>query len=273
MRRDQKLVEHFLSTYNHAHSSSYKVIQRPEEANRRTKAVEALATNEQGTTMALEHTLIEPFDGEREDTTRFIRVFGPLEGSTDLRKPGYDVDVIVNVGAVATGFDWEKAGELLHRHLASRIPVLEEGRTREEVIGTGFRLEVTLAIFPHEATLQDHVWISRTMPGDSLETVVRRALEHKLPKLMAERADVRVLLFEKADIAIGVTNIKTVVDRLLVDFPQLSEVDEVWLVITHSWESQDVLFFYELWPELGRRRWMMEKTSLRPATIKVLGAV
>jgi len=26
-------------------------------------------------TIAFEHTLIEPFDGEREDTNRFMRVF------------------------------------------------------------------------------------------------------------------------------------------------------------------------------------------------------
>lgn len=272
MRRDQLLAEHFLSTYNNCHGCSYKVVRWPDAINRKTEAVEAVARNESGETIALEHTLIEPFCGEREDTNRFMRVFGELEGNPDLKKLGCDVDVVVQVGAIKTGFEWEEAREFVHRYLASRIPLLKEGITCEEIAGAGFKLEVTLGITAHDPGMKDHVWISRTLPVDSLEVVVRRALEHKLPKLLAEPATRRILLFEKADIAIGLTNIRVALDSFSVDFPQLKKIDEVWLAITHCWESEDVLFFNELSPELGGRRWMMEKTSTFPVTVRKLGA-
>lgn len=272
MRRDQLLVEYFLSTYNSCHGCSYKVVRWPDSINRKTKAVEAVARNESGETIALEHTLIEPFCGEREDTNRFMRVFGALEDNPDLKKSGCDVDVVVQVGVIKTGFEWEEARECVHRHLASRIPLLNEGRTCEEIAGSGFKLEVTLEITVHDPGMKDHVWISRTLPDSSLEIVVRRALEHKLPKLLSEPASRRILLFEKADIAIGLANIRVVLDSLSAEFPQLKKIDEIWLTITNCWDQEDVLFFYELCPELGGRRWMMEKTSTLPVTVKKLGA-
>jgi hypothetical protein len=61
-------------------------------------------------------------------------------------------------------------------------------------------------------------------------------------------------------------------DELHSDFPQLEIIDEVWLAITPGWESEDVLFFCELLPELGGRRLMMSGTSTSIPEIKVLGA-
>lgn len=70
MKRDQMLVEGFLSAYNRYHGTSYKVIRRPEVSNRRTQGVEAVAADEYGRTVALEHTLVEPFKGERSVNSR-----------------------------------------------------------------------------------------------------------------------------------------------------------------------------------------------------------
>jgi len=272
MKRDQLLVEHFLSTYNRHHGTSYRIVRWPDMTNRKTEAVEAVASNEQGTTIALEHTLIEPFKGEREDTNRFMRVFSRLEGNAELLKLGYDIDVIVKAGAIPTGFDWEMAGQLVQHHLASQIPLLGEGRTSHEVAGAAFKLEVLLKITAHDTREKDHLWISRTLPEDSLGAVVRRALARKLPKLLAESADFHILLFEKADIARGFTDIRAELDSLACDFPDLQRIDEVWLAVTHCWERDDALFFYELSPNLGGRRFMLEETSTSEASVKVLGA-
>src|ERR1700682_1262776 len=271
MKRDQILVEKLLSAYNRHHGTLYSVVRWPEESNRKTEAVEAVAANALGQTIAFEHTLIEPFVGEREDTDRFMRVFSRLEGNADLMKPGDDVGVVVGIRSILTGVKWEKVAELVHRHLASRIPRITEGNISEEIPGVGFPLEVKLMISAHDSPGQDHVWIQRSLPGDSLVTVVRRALARKLPKLVAEPADKRILLLEKAVSVGGHYEIRAAMDELLGEFPQLRIIDEVWLAITPGWESEDVLFFCELLPELSGRRLMMRGASTPTPEIKVLG--
>ncbi len=272
MRRDQLLVEHFLSAYNRYHEPSYKVVRWPEVTNRKTQAVEAVASNDLGLTIAIEHTLVEPFEGERQDTDRFMRVFSRLEGNPDLAMPGYDIDLIARVGAIPTGADWEEVGDVVCRQLALRIPSLEEGRACEQMSGVGFSLEIVVTISAHDPGQKDHVWISRSLPADSLEAVVRKALARKLPKLVREAADRRILLLEKADIACGFTDIRVALDRLSCEFSQLKLVDEVWLAVTHCWESEDAVFFYELLPELGGRRLLLEGSSTATARVKILGA-
>jgi hypothetical protein len=267
MRRDQAIVEGFLSAYNRHHGTSFKVARWPDVSNRQTQAVEAVASNDAGETIALEHTLIEPFAGERSDTDRFLRVFARLEGSPDLVKPGHDMDIIVKVHTVPTGVKWDETGELVRRHLASRIPSLKEGRTSETITEVKFPLEVTIVISPHDPGERGHVFVSRSLPEDSLEAVVRRALERKLPKLVNERADRRILLLEKADIARGITEARAAIDRIADDFPLLKEVDEIWLAITHCWESDSAVFFYELLPDLGNRRLKIEGFS--PMAVRI----
>src|SRR5579864_8110027 len=106
MKRDQQLVLHFLSAFNRHHGTSFRVVRRPDEENRQTPAVEAVAADDDGTTLAFEHTLIEPFVYEKDDSNRFMRVFGPLEGHPDLKKIGYNVTLVARVGAIPTGVKW-----------------------------------------------------------------------------------------------------------------------------------------------------------------------
>jgi hypothetical protein len=261
MKRDQLLVEGFLSAYNRHHGTSYKVVQWTDVSNRQTEAVEAVASNDAGHTIAFEHTLIEPFAGERADTDRFLRVFSRLEGSPELLKPGHDIDIVVKVGAIPTGVEWDGTGELVRQYLASRIPSLAEGRTSEPIPGVQFPLELGLQVSAHEQGERDHVYVSRRLPQDSFEGIVRKALERKLPKLLKQQADRRVLLLEKGDIARGLTDARAAIDKIADEIPLVKSVDEVWLTITHCWESEATVFFYELCPSLGNRRLKVEGFS------------
>jgi hypothetical protein len=272
MRRDQRIVEHFLLSYNHYHRKAFRIVCWPDVVDREKEAVEAVAANELGITMALEHTLVEPFQGEREDADRFMRVFSQLEGNAELIKPGYNIDLVVKIGAIQRGVKWQQVGDAVRRHLAGRIPLLAQGWTFEEIPDVGFPLGVSVGVSAHDPGERDHVWIARSLPQDSLEVVVRRTLDRKLPKLVAQQADKHILLLEKADIARGLTDIRATLDNLSSEFPQFKLIDEVWLVITHSWDSEDTLFFYELWPELGGRRFMLENSSTSASNVKVLGA-
>ena len=269
MKRDQQLVLHFLSAFNQHHGTSFRVVRRPDEEKRQTPAVEAVAADDDGTTLAFEHTLIEPFEGEKNDSNRFMRVFGSLEGNADLMKPGYNINLGVRVGAIPNGVNWDAASLQVREHLAKVIPSYGEGHSIEEIPGLGWSLAVEVGIDRHGADEDDHVWISRILPADSLTAIVRRALERKLKKLIAEPAARHVLLLEKADFVHAHSKIRVAIDEMWDDFPELSRVDEIWLVITGSWESENTLFFAELWPNLMDRRLMLD---LRTSVTMALGA-
>lgn len=267
MKRDQQLVSYFLRAFNHQYGTSYKVVRWPDAENRQTPAVEAVAYDDNGETIAIEHTLIQPFEGERIDTDRFMKVFGKLEGNTDLMKPGYNVDVIVRVGAVRKGTKWEVVADRVREHIVESIPALGEGTKEESIAGLRFALSVTLVIQSHGPAEKDHVWISRYESGSAtLKQVVRTALERKLPKLVAEKANRRMLLLEKADFAHGYTDVRTAIDVLSSEFPELAQVDEIWLALTPHWEREDVLFFCELFPSvMGRKLKLDLRTSVTTA--------
>jgi hypothetical protein len=272
MKRDQQIVSHFLFALNAQYGESFTVVRWPDEENRQTPAVEAVASDSNGATLAIEHTLIQPFEGERIDSERFIKVFGRLEGHVELIKPGYNVNVTVRVGVIPNGVNWQLVADQVQRHLKRLIPVRGNGKTIESIEGLAFALPVTLGITPHDPTEEDHVWVSRYAAPDTLKKVVRSALERKLPKLIAEKASRRILLLEKADIANGHSAIREAIDVLWSDFPELAHVDEIWLAITLYWESANTLFFYELCPNVLDRRLKLDlKTSATTALGQAVG--
>jgi hypothetical protein len=268
VKRDQQLVTHFLSALNSQYGTSFRIVRWPDEDNRQTPAVEAVASDVGGETIAIEHTLIQPFEGERIDTERLMKVFGRLEGNADLIKPGYNVDVIVRVGAIPSGVDWRLVGDRVHNQIKQIIPVRGEGSTDESIEGLPFALSITLGISSHDQSEKDHVWVSRYQGPDTLKQVVRTALERKLPKLVAETASRRILLLEKADVAHGHSEIRKAIDALALDFPELVQVDEIWLAITTCWDREDTLFFCELSPNVMGRKL---KLDLRTSETTALG--
>ena len=63
--------------------------------------------------------------------------------------------------------------------------------------------------------------------------------------------------------------IRVAIDSMAHDFPELEQVDEIWLVITGSWETENVLFFAELCPNVMDRRLMLD---LNTSVTMALGA-
>jgi hypothetical protein len=124
----------------------------------------------------------------------------------------------------------------------------------ESIGGLSFALSIGLDIWSHDPTEKDHVWLSRYEVPNTLKQVVRTPLDRKLPKLIAENANRRILLLEKADVVHGHSEIRKAIDALSPDFPQLAQMDEIWLAITTCWDKEDTLFFYELSPNVMDRR-------------------
>jgi hypothetical protein len=88
------------------------------------RAVEVIATRPDGTQLALEHTLIQPFVGEKFDSEVFIRAFVRIEKNPALTLPERNLDVIIPVHAIPKGYDWDEVGKdlldwLLENHPAA----------------------------------------------------------------------------------------------------------------------------------------------------------
>ncbi len=60
-------------------------------------AVEVIATRPDGATLALEHTLIQPFVGEKFDSEVFMKAFGRIEKNPSLVISERALDVIIPV--------------------------------------------------------------------------------------------------------------------------------------------------------------------------------
>lgn len=90
--------------------------------------VEVIATRADGRRLALEHTLIQPFVGEKFDSEVFMRAFGRIEKNPALTLTERQLDVIIPVNAIPKGYDWDEVGQdLLNWLLANHAGAPREG--------------------------------------------------------------------------------------------------------------------------------------------------
>jgi hypothetical protein len=254
VRRDIVLIELFLSHYKDAAGNNYRIAERPEETERVNPAIEAIAVDEQGDRLAIEHTLIEPFAGQKADDRRFLAVFGGLDRAVELRVPDTLIEVTVPVGAIPNGVDWEEVGRKVYDWFAAARWELPEGASDHDVPDLSFplRVHVETVDIPHTPGV---VVVSRFLPRDRpFEDILRRALGSKLPKLIGTPARTHILLLEDASIALGSAQVALGLRGLRPEFPQLVNVDAIWVAKTPAWEAERIVWFFHVWPNgVGER--------------------
>jgi hypothetical protein len=117
-KTDKRIIEVFLKeAFSKLHKREFSIKEWPDVKDRQNKSVDALATTTDGVTVAIEHTLIEAFAGDLEDRVRFSKVFVPLQDDPTLRLANEIVDVVVHMGAVQKGTDWDAVHERTLTHL------------------------------------------------------------------------------------------------------------------------------------------------------------
>jgi hypothetical protein len=95
LRRENIFVERFLSAYEDFSWSKAAIRWLDEEKD---GAVEALAVRPDGKTIALEHTIIEPFTAEKEDFAFFSKAFLDIEKDSSLVVPERWIEMLIPVG-------------------------------------------------------------------------------------------------------------------------------------------------------------------------------
>src|SRR6266566_3766238 len=106
--RERPLIEMFLSAYE---NDTWKGASLDWVEEKQDGAVELVATSVSGRNLALEHTLIQPFVGEKFDSEAFIKAFGRIEKNPALVLPERNLYVIIPVHAIPKGYNWDEVGE------------------------------------------------------------------------------------------------------------------------------------------------------------------
>lgn len=257
MRHDQEIVELFLRGYNAQTGSTYRVQEWSDRVIRNTKAVEAIAVDDVGKTLALEHTLIQPFSGEKQDAQPFLQVFGPLEKDPSLALPGFWIGVEVPVGGVKQGVNWKILGEQVKKWFRAARATFPNDRSYHTVPNQVTHLSVGIYKMPMKDA-SGKVCILRTGSQGTLLTyieVVRKALSDKLPKLTNTPADRHMLLLEYDNVTQGPIPLRDALIQLEPEYPDLSNVDEIWAVDTVVMRSESLVVLISLWPSL-QNRWL-----------------
>jgi hypothetical protein len=236
-RREDILIERFLSAYE---SGTWVEAEIDWLDKRLDAAVEALVTRRSdGRTLAIEHTIIEPFVGEKEDFAFFKDNFLRIEQDHTLLVPGRYVQLFVPVGSLR--FQHKRTGRdrivsAVHSWLKANRLSLPEGYSEHSCAVTGisnkpkFDVKLYIRVTPFEGAGILHV---RRVPTETnLDQVVAAALRRKVPKLVKTVADRRILLFERQHMNLLPKSIFDEVEKLKETFPDLAHVHEFWIVET-----------------------------------------
>ena len=185
----------------------------------------------------VEHTLIQPFVGEKDDARRLLTAIAPLEADQSLCIPGKSLVVSVPVWAIPKGPDWKLVGEKVIAWFREARISIPDGQSIHRVPDVGF--ELTLQINKSGSPYPEgRVYVMRSdMPKD-FKSVVRKALEDKLPKLAGTPADRRILLFELDNVPRSPMEITDALEILRGEFPALDRVDEIWCPLTAARDNE-----------------------------------
>jgi len=244
MRKDRQLSVALINGLNYYSGHDFGSYEFPEDEIE--SAVDAIATDSKGNRMAIEHTLIQPYLGEKEDTQRFREVFVPLEDDPSLRLPGFDVQLWPGVGSVQKGtrkLEREHLRDTLQSWFRDTVDKLPKGRSVQTIADLPFTVYVIK--YPHS---DGRVFVGRSAVPDTFSAVVENALKTKLPKLVATSVEERILLLE-TDSYLDHEKLSSLIKSLASSYPALDKIDEVWVVDTVIWERSGTLWFSKVWPD------------------------
>ena len=197
---DKYVIECWLRLHNRLMGASFVIIGWPDKDSSK-KNIDAICRDDSGSLIAIEHTLIQPFEGEKADTARFMRTLASLENHGDLLQKGYTISASQPVGAIPTGLDWKQIADELLRQLTSVLPTLAEGSSSVTIKGANWTVDLRISKTRTEQNSPGRVLTARAWPGDPRPELILKALKEKIPKLSAYAVARKILLFERDAIA------------------------------------------------------------------------
>ncbi len=242
---EQEFIRLFVSAYENFAWADSTIRRLDEEID---GAPEALITRADGQTFAIEHTLIEPFVGDKLDFVRFEQPFRRIKDDKSLAVPYSGITVYVPVG-ILDGLKPAKQEVIVEAVRSwiekNRLHLRDGEQTCHCDVPGGS--PVTLTVQRRKFGLpQGLVSIGRQQVTTDLDNVIEKALRTKLPKLVNTKADRHVLFLERDQFTFFPELFFTEIERQRSKFPLLEKVDEIWHVETIFYEQSGHVDF-ELW--------------------------
>ncbi len=248
-RDDQQFVSLFLSAYENGSWRDAKIDWLDQ---RLEGAVEAKATRRSdGRTLAIEHTLIEPFMEDKSDFALFEQHFLPIRDDETLKVQGHAITVYVPVGTLKglVQRSRETVADAVHAWIRENRLHLRNGKHEYPcpLAGGGAAVpsEIPLTIKNVEFGISHPGLLSirRQQVTNDLDKVIAKALQRKLTKLMRTKADKHILFFERDQFTFLPQLIFAELHRQRQDFPLLEQLDELWLLETISYKQEGFVMF------------------------------
>ncbi len=242
--REDPFIKLFLSAYENGSWANAALV-KPDALDRTNPAVDQIATRKaDGKTLAIEHTIIEPFVGEKEDFAFFEAAFLEIEKDESLPIPGRWVQVFVPVGIMQN--QPKKIArvaivESIHRWIRANLRVVQEGASKCRCMIKGipgkppFDITLNLKVAPLQrgsAVGTGIVHVRRQQLDDSLNRVIEKALRKKVTKLANTAVDKRILLLERQHMNLYPESILAEIEQQRSAFPELANVHEIWILET-----------------------------------------
>jgi hypothetical protein len=234
-----------LKLYNRLFDRDYRVVSWPDELSS-AKEIDALCRDDDVGELAIEHTRIEAFEGEKADSARFLQTLAGLEDHPELLQPGYDIDLVQAVGSIPTGVDWAGIRREQLEQLKRVVAEMPVGRVEVPVRGNGW--EMRLKVGKARAIGRGSIRTQRAWPGDPGPGLILKALSEKTPKLAKYVGAQKILLLEKDAVAGTIESKFEQALRIPEAERWLQQIDAVWAVNTMCLESERVIFTNEVWP-------------------------
>jgi len=241
--REDDFFKSFLSAYESGTWADAKFT-KPDAIDRTNPAVDQLATRKcDGKTLAVEHTIIEPFVGDKKDFAFFETAFLGIENDQSLLVPGRWIQVFVPVGTLRN--QPKKAQDAIvqsvHGWIESNRFALRDGASQHPCAITGipgklpFDITLNVKVVPLQrgsAAEAGILHVRRQQVDSNLGDVIEKALRRKLPKLVNKVADKRILLLERQHMNLYPQSMLDEIEKRRASFPGLAHVDEIWILET-----------------------------------------
>jgi hypothetical protein len=225
---DKDRIGFWVRLYNRLEGETYTVESWPDDDSSK-KNIDALCRNAAGRTLALEHTLIEPFPGDKADADPFLKTLGLLENHPLLTLAGNTVIVSQAVGAIPRGVKWTEVPSAILSQLVPVLPTLPEGWNTLTIKGTRWTLDLNVSKTRTAPNDPGKFFTARVYPGDPGPDLIITALEKKIPKLAAAKADTKILLLEMDAVA----------GTIEAQFEQLPDEPRIQTLLTWHLEGRD----------------------------------
>jgi hypothetical protein len=244
--REELFISLFISAYEEGSWADALHVQ-PDKIERTKPAVDWLAKRKSdGKTLVIEHTIIEPFVGEKADFANFKTGFLAIEDDTSLPVGGRYIRVFVPVGALKNQrkkLARDAIVQSVHKWIKSNRLVLPDGTSKHGCAITGIprvplfniTLNVTVVPLPHgvgPAAETGILHVRRQQVEDSLDKVIEKALRKKLSKLVNTKAVKRILLLERQHMNLDPRRMLDEIKKRRPAFPDLARVDDIWMLET-----------------------------------------